>query len=92
MVAALQEGRPQNDLSSFLQNVQENWRRPTVLKTQFEKWVTTSPPLVEALLATVAGGAQVGHTVLDLDVFMRGYSNTAHCAWNLFLLLDQFAC
>ena len=57
-MATLQDSRPHN-ASAMIQDIQNNWRQPKLLKSQFERWIVTSPPVVESLIATLSGGTQV---------------------------------
>lgn len=46
-------------LADVLENVRHDWRNPKKLIGNFNGWVASQPPYIEAIVATLGGGGQV---------------------------------
>ena len=56
---ALLQGKRQEEQIHLLHDIKIHWKQPKVVLTRLQTWTTQQPIAVEALVATLAGSAQV---------------------------------
>ena len=60
MAGTRQPAQEQWQLANVMEDVRQDWRNPKKLLGRFNGWVASQPPYIEAIVATVGGGGQVG--------------------------------
>jgi len=59
MAGAQRRLQAQWQLGDVLEDVRHEWRNPKKLIGNFNGWVASQPPYIEAIVATLGGGGQV---------------------------------
>lgn len=60
MAGVQHPAQEQWQLANVMEDVRQDWRNPKKLLGRFNGWVASQPPYIEAVVATVGGGGQVG--------------------------------
>ena len=59
LAMALQQGHQQEEHIDLLHDIKLHWKQPKAVLSRLQTWTTQQPIAVEALVATLAGSAQV---------------------------------
>ena len=59
LAMALQQGHQQEEHINLLHDIKLHWKQPKAVLSRLQTWTTQQPIAVEALVATLAGSAQV---------------------------------